>query len=102
MFPLKVLFPSDREYALSAERVEFADVDAIRAALVAVLRDGYADREAREHRGRYLERLTTLSEPGRILEHLIGKPEPVRAGVPLLRQLERWNGVDIASIPPVV
>jgi hypothetical protein len=81
MFPLKVLFPPEREYSQSVDLVEFGDREAIRDGLVAMMRDGYVDAEVKTRRLAYLERLRRLPEPGQILEQLIGRPEA--AGTPV-------------------
>jgi hypothetical protein len=75
MFPLKVLFPVEREYSQSVDTVEYGDPAAIRNALVAALQHGYVDADVRSRRIDYIERLRRLPEPGHILEQIIGRPE---------------------------
>jgi hypothetical protein len=75
MFPLKVVFPPDREYARSVDVAEFGDAAGLRAALAAIVRDGYHDRAARARRQTYLDRLSRLAHPARILEQIIGRPQ---------------------------
>jgi len=80
MFPLKVLFPADREYAASVDLVEYGDIAGIRAALAAILAEGFWDEGARRRRLEYVERLRRLAAPGHILEQILGRSE--QAGVP--------------------
>jgi hypothetical protein len=75
MFPLKVLFPSDREYARSVEIAEFGNATEIRDKLGAILSAGFHDARARANRLKYLERLRQLANPGNILEQIIGGPK---------------------------
>lgn len=75
MFPLKLWFPDDREYARVVEVAEFDDAAGIRAALSALLERGYWDAERRERRDEFRCRLSRLSDPGAILEGIIGPAE---------------------------
>jgi hypothetical protein len=81
MFPLKVLFPPDREYARSVECAEFGDPRQIRDQLARIVRDGYADEEARSRRLAYIDALGRLADPADILGRIIGRAEAV--GTPL-------------------
>ena len=81
MFPLKVLFPAEREYSQTVDLAEYGNAAEIRHKLGAILRDGYADSAARARRQAYRERLRHLSEPGDILERILGRPEAVWARI---------------------
>jgi len=81
MFPLKVLFPVDRAYARSVDVVEYGDIRGIRAALGAVLANGFCNEGARMRRQEYVDRLSRLAGPGRILEQILGRSE--EAGTPV-------------------
>jgi hypothetical protein len=77
MFPLKVLFPPERDYAQIVDVAEYGDADGIRAALDALVRRGYDDEDARRRRRGYVDGLRQLSSPSRILEQVLGRPESV-------------------------
>jgi uncharacterized protein DUF6365 len=81
MFPLKVLFPAEREYAQIVELAEFGNPPQIRERLARIVRNGHADEEARPRREAYIARLRRLADPADILEQIIGRPEP--AGTPV-------------------
>ena len=81
MFPLKVLFPPDREYAQCVDLVEYGDLPAIRSAIDAILAEGFWDQRARLKRQEYLDRLGRLDEPGQILEQILGRPAEAGATV---------------------
>jgi hypothetical protein len=74
MFPVKILFPREREYAQVVELAEFGDIAGIRERLVAILSDGFFDADARERRLAYLNRLRGLATPPDILKQIIGAP----------------------------
>lgn len=80
MFPVKVLFPPEREYSQSVDTVEYGEAGAIRDAIVATLQEGFVDATVRGRRLAYIERLRQLPDPGQILEQIIGRPEA--AGTP--------------------
>jgi hypothetical protein len=72
IFPLRQIFPVQREWAGAVEVAEYGDPDGVRDALVAVLRRGFADEARRERRRAYLARLAGLAEPGEILARIVG------------------------------
>jgi hypothetical protein len=78
MFPMKLLFPSDREYARSVDVAEYGDPEGICEKLGDILKNGHSDQQALERRRAYVSRLRTLSDPGAMLEKIIGKAEPRR------------------------
>jgi len=79
MFPLKVLFPPDRDYAQIVDTAEYGEPDDIREKLIAILNQGYADDGARTRRDAYRQRVAGLSQPGQILEHILGRAAEARA-----------------------
>jgi hypothetical protein len=72
MFPLKLLFPSDRDYAQIIEVAEYGDPGEIREKTANIIARGYSDAEKLERRRDYLERLGHLSSPGQLIERIIG------------------------------
>jgi hypothetical protein len=74
MFPLKVLFPPERQYSQCVDIVEYGDAAAVRDGLVSMIRQGYVEDNVRNRRRAYVERLRQLPEPGEILEQIIGRP----------------------------
>lgn len=72
MFPLKLLFPADREYAQVVDVVELADADGIADAVCGLLERGHLDAEREQERRAFRERLGGLSRPGAIVERVIG------------------------------
>jgi hypothetical protein len=71
IFPLRVLFPADREYGRSVEVAEFGDAEGIREKIVAILTDGHFDAERRDRRQRFLMRLDQLRDPSEALEQIL-------------------------------
>jgi hypothetical protein len=80
MFPVKLLFPTEREYSRIVDVAEFGDVPGIRDRLLALLQQGFYDSGARDRRRQYLTRLNSLTEPGDILERIIGPADVAVAG----------------------
>ncbi|GAB5449591.1 DUF6365 family protein [Gymnodinialimonas sp.] len=72
IFPLKLLFPADREYAQAVEVAEFGDVDEIEERLRDILTKGYSDSARKARREAYLERLAQLPSPAGVVDHIIG------------------------------
>lgn len=72
IFPLKLLFPADREYAKAVEVAEFGDVAEIEQKLRDILARGYSDGVRKARRAAYLERLAGLPSPARVVDDIIG------------------------------
>jgi len=72
MFPLKLMFPSERDYARIVEVAEYSDADGIGERIVALLAQGYWDAERHERRREYVGGLDRLSSPAELLERIIG------------------------------
>lgn len=75
IFPVRVLFPEEREYAQVVEVAEYGDGSDVREKLSLVLERGYADSARRQRRQDYVARLSRLAEPGAILEGILGPAE---------------------------
>jgi len=71
MFPIKLLFPEEREYAQIVDVAEYGDAAGIVERLPAILKNGYYDEHARDNRLEYLRRLNQLSLPSEILDSII-------------------------------
>jgi hypothetical protein len=72
MFPVKQLFPPERDYARILDVAEFGDPAEISAKLRALLTVGHCDPGKRELRARYVERLRALTDPAACLERILG------------------------------
>lgn len=79
IFPLRVLFPENREYGRSVEVAEFGDADGIRERIVAILTEGYYDAERRDRRREFLTRLAGLRDPSEALEQILCESEQGRS-----------------------
>jgi hypothetical protein len=79
IFPLRVLFPAEREYGRSVEVAELGDADGIRAKIVAILTDGHYDAERRDRRQQFLARLAALRDPSEALEQILYESERRRS-----------------------
>ena len=75
MFPLRLLFPSGRDYARIVEVAEYGDAAGVREKLTAIINDGYCDAERYRRRREYVGQLNRLSSPGKLLEGIIGPAE---------------------------
>jgi hypothetical protein len=72
IFPVRQLFPAEREYAGIVEVAEFGDAAEIGETLLAILRHGHADAGRLVRRRDYVERLASLPLAGEILARVLG------------------------------
>jgi len=71
IFPLKILFPADREYSAAVEVAEFGSPSDIREKLGALLERGYYDENRRIRRRELLARIAALPDPAVAVEGLL-------------------------------
>jgi hypothetical protein len=72
IFPVRQIFPPEREYARIVEVAEYGDPAEIRDKLVAILHRGHADDVRAERRRDYVARLARLPSAGEILARIFG------------------------------
>jgi hypothetical protein len=75
IFPLKLLFPPERDYAQAVEVAEFGDPEDIARKLTAVLTRGWCDEDRKASRQAYLARLRALPSPAWAIDEILARSD---------------------------